>query len=298
LAASDLALAALDRTAAELRREAGAASEPELARLALAAGRAAAAVAAAEHEVAAADRLLRLTLGAEVGPPTGPLPDPLAWLADATAAWELRVDVLNARLQVAETDRLASSTLRDNLPSGTLSVGGTFGGADRLLQVGAAVDTRALQPTINLSYDPDTGPPGLDAGHRSRTFTVAVGLRVPLNPAVGDAIAAARVGAELAAAQLELATERAEIDVEQRRVELETTVANAELAQAGAELALAELELARLRHAGGHLAEIALRRAEIEVDRARLDAARANDATRLAALRLLDALAVDPADLE
>lgn len=298
LAESDLALAELERAAAELRREAGAASEPELARLALAARRAAAAVAAAEHEVAAADRLLRVTLGVEVGPPAGPLPDPLAWLGDADAAWERRVDVVTAQLQVDETDRLASSTLRDALPSGTLSVGATFGDTDSQFQVGGAIDSRALQPSVNLSYDPDSGLPGLGEGDRSRSFSVRVGLRVPLNPAVGDAIVAARIGRERAAAQLDLTRARAEIEVEQRRIDLDTAAANAELARAGAELALAELELARLRHAGGHLAEIGLRRAELEADRARLEAARADDTTRLAALRLLDALAVDPADLE
>ncbi len=298
LAEADLALADLERAAAELRREVGAASEPELARLALASGRAAAAVAAAEHEVAAADRLLQVTLGVATGPPTGPLPDPLTWLGDADAAWERRIDVLTARLQVAETDRQASSTLRDALPSGTLTVGASFGDADSQLQVGGAIDSRTLQPSANLSYDPDSGLPGLGQADRSRSLTVGIGLRVPLNPAVGDAIAAARIGRERAAAQLDLTRARAEIDVQQRRVELDGAIANAELARAGAALALAELELARLRHAGGHLAEIALRRAEVEADRARLEADRASDSARLAALRLLDALAVDPADLE
>lgn len=298
LAVADRTLAELELAAAALRRVAGAASTADLSRLALALDRAHAAVAAAEHEVTAADRLLAVTLGAAVGPPVGPLPDPLAWIADAEAAWERRTDVLNARLQADDTNRLAGSALRDNLPSASLSFAAAFSDADRSLQFGAGFDTRTLQPSANLSFDPDSGGPGLPADGQSRSFTVAIGLRVPLYPAVGDAIVAASIGRERAAALLELTRARAEIDVEQRRIDLESAAANADLAHAGAELAAADLELARLRFAGGHLAELALRRADIDAARARLDAERASDTTRLAALRLLDALAVDPADWE
>jgi outer membrane protein TolC len=298
LAAADLDLAELELEAAAWRRAAGAASDADRARAALAVERARAAAAAAEREVEAAERLLAVVLGVPTGPPAGPLPDPAAWLAVVGAAWERRPDVLSARLQVAETDRAADGALRDNLPSASLSVAGTFADPDRTLLVSGGLDTRTLQPSVAVSYDPDTGATGLPDDGRLRTFTVAVAVRIPLNPALGDALAAGRLGRERAAAQLELTLARAGVDVEQRRLDAETALANADLARAGADLAAADLELARLRFAGGHLAELALRRAEVEHERARLDAARAADAARLAALRLLDALAVEPADLE
>jgi outer membrane protein TolC len=298
LARGELELAELELEAGRWRRLAGAANEAELARLSLGVERARAARAAADREVEAADRLLRVTLGAAGGTPLGPLPEPLDGLEGSDVAWAGRPDVLAASLQVAETDRQADGTLRDQLPSASLSFAATVGSAERSLQVGAGLDTRTFQPAVSLSYDPDSGLPGLGGDARSRSFTVAVGLRVPLNPAIGDAIAAARVGRERAAAQYELTRARAEIDVEGRRADLVTAATNAELADAGAALAEAEYELALLRFGGGHLAELALRRGALEVERARLEAARAHDATRLAALRLLDAMADDPADLE
>lgn len=298
LARAEIELAELEREAGRLRQLVGAASEAELARLGLTVERARAALAAADREVEAADRLLWATLGAAGGTPLGPLPEPLAWLEGTVAAWEGRPDVLAASLQVAEIDRQADGALRDQLPSISLSVAAAVGSAERSLQAGAGLDSRTFQPAVSLSYDPDSGLPGLVGDARSRSFTVAIGLRVPLNPAIGDAIAAARVGRERAAAQYELTRVRAEIDVESRRADLASAAANAELADAGAVLAEAEYELALLRFRGGHLAELALRRAALEVERVRLEAARAHDTSRLAALRLLDAMAEDPADLE
>jgi outer membrane protein TolC len=298
LARDETDLAELELEAGRLRRLADAANDTELARLSLAAERARVALAATDRELEAAGRLLEVTLGAAVGPPLGPLPDPFGWLVGAGEAWQGRPDVLAARLQVAETERQAAGILRDHRPSVSLSVVAAVGDADRSWQFGAGVDSRTFQPAVSLSYDPDSGLPGIGADARSRSFTVAVGLRVPLNPAVGDAIVAARVGRERAAAQDELTRVRAEIDVELRRADLATAAANAELADAGAALAEAEHELAQIRFVGGHLAQLALRRAALEVERARLEAHRAHDATRLAALRLLDAMADDPADLE
>lgn len=298
LAGAELALARLDLEAGELRRAAGAASDADLARLRLAVDRATQAVAAADAEVGAADRLLALALGTSVGTPIGPLPDPAALAAAAPAAVGTRSDVLAAQLQRDETDRTAAATLRDQLPALALSVGAAWGDDARAWQLGGSFDTRSFAPSVSFSLDPDDGVAGLPVGGRSSTLTVGVALRVPLDPTVGAALAAAAVGRERAQLQLEWARARADLDADQRRLDLDAALANAELARAGADLARAEAELAAARFAAGSLSELALRRARLDADRAALDADRAADAARLAALRWLDALAVDPAPLE
>ena len=295
LARSEADLAALELRAAELRAAAGAATPTEVARFATGEARARNAVTAATFEVDAADRSLALALGGPTGEPAGALPDPMALVGDVPeATWTRRSDVLAARLQVAETDRTADATLRDQLPSVAFSVAGTRGDADRSLQLGASFDTRTLQPSVSLSYDPDSGVPGVGEDGTSRSWTVGLALRVPLDPTVGSALAAARIGRERARAQLELAQARAELDVDRRGFEFESASADAALARAAADQARADLAVAEARFASGSLSELAIARARLDADRAQLDADRASDGARLAALRLLDALAIDP----
>ncbi len=295
LALAEADLAALELRAAELRAAAGAATPAEVARFAATEARARNAIAAATFEVEAADRALALALGGPAGEPGGALPDPAALVAQAPeAAWASRSDVLAARLQVAEIDRTADATLRDQLPSVGFSVASTSGDADRSLQWGASFDTRTLQPSVSLSYDPDSGVPGVGTDGTSRSWTVGVALRVPLDPTVGSALAAARIGRERARVQLELAQARAELDVDRRAFEFESASAEAELARAAADRAHADLAVAEARFASGSISELAIARARLDADRAELDADRAHDGARLAALRLLDALAIDP----
>lgn len=295
LARAETDLAVLERRAAELRAAAGAATAAELARFATLEARARNAIAAAAFEVEAADRALALALGGPAGEPSGALPEAAALLEGVPeAAWARRSDVLAARLQVAETDRTADATLRDRLPSLGFSVANTRGDADRTLQWGASFDTRTLQPSASLSYDPDTGVPGVGVDGTSRSWTVGVTLRVPLDPTVGSALAAGRIGRERARAQLELAQARAELDVDRRAFELDAAIADATLAGAAADQARADLAVAEARFASGSLSELAIARARLDAERAALDADRALDTARLAALRLLDALAIDP----
>jgi len=295
LATAEADLAALERQAAELRAAAGAATPGEVARLASAEARARNAVNAADFEAAAAQRALELALGGSTPPPAGPLPDPAALVSEATEpAWRDRGDVLAALLSVADTERTADATLRDQLPSLGFSVAHASGDADRSVQVAAAFDTRTLQPNLSISYDPDSGVTGVGDGGGSRSLTVGITLRVPLDPTVGSALAAARLARERAELQLELTRARAELDVDRRDFELASTLADADLARAAADLVRADLAVAEARFASGALSELAIARARLDAERADLDADRASDAARLAALRLLDALATDP----
>jgi len=295
LARAEADLAALELRSAELRAAAGAATAGEVARLATAEARARNAVSAAGFEVEAARRALDLALGVPTPPPAGPLPDAGTLLAGvAESDVRRRSDVLAALLTVADTERSADATLRDQLPSLGFSVAHASGDADRSLQVAAAFDTRTLQPNLSISFDPDSGVTGVGDGGSSRSTTVGISLRVPLDPTVGSALAAAGVARERAELQLDLTRARAELDVDRRDFELASALADADLARAAADLARADLAVAEARFASGGLSELAIVRARLDAERADLDADRAADAARLAALRLLDALADDP----
>ena len=295
LAEAEADLADLELRATELRAAAGAATEGEIARVTAAVSRAGNVVSAAAFEVDAAQRTLELLLGGPVPAPVGPLPPhELLGASEIGPAWEARGDVLAAQQGLAETERSAAATLRDQLPSLGVSVAHARGDADRSLTVAGSFDTRALQPSLSLRYDPDTGVPGIGPDGSSRSLTLSVTLRVPLDPSVGSALEASRLARERAQLQLELTRSRAELDVERRAFEYASASADADLARASAELARSELAIAEARFASGALSELAIARARLDELRAALDAERAADAARLAALRLLDALATDP----
>jgi len=298
LAEAEAELAALERRAGELRAAAGAATANEVARLANAEARAQQALQSAAFEQRSAQRSLELALGVPVAAVEPGLPHPAALLARGLdPLWESRSDVLAATLNLADTARSASATLREQLPSLSISVVHASGDADRSLQVAGAFDTRSLQPSLSISYDPDSGVPGVGPDGSSRSLSLGLALRVPLDPSVGHALSAARIASERAEAQLELVRARAELEVERREIEFVRALNDADFAARSAELALAELTNAEARFSAGTLSELAINRARLDVQRALLDLERTRDAARLAALRLLDALAADPTTL-
>ena len=296
IASAEVALARLEGEAVQLRLRVDAASTAEAERAQLALARANANHALAERELALTRNALASVLGVSAIHPVGPMP-PLPNRAHGRGLDD-RPDLLAAALQEAETRRSVAATLRERLPSAAFSLGYVSGDETHQFQAGAGLDTRTLLPSVSLAYDPDSGIPGLPEGATSQSFTVGVSLRVPLDPTLGHALAAADLARERAAAQTIVTRERAELDVAQRELDLFAARSNAELAAASAELARSDVELLRLRLEAGSIAPLALRRAELDAERAALDAARAADSVRLAHLRLLDALAADPAQLE
>jgi outer membrane protein TolC len=213
-------------------------------------------------------------------------------------AMSARPDVMAAALAVAESERSAAATLRDNLPSGSLNASFAHGNDRNALTLGAALDSRSLTPSVSASYDPDDGLPGLMEGGSNTAFSLGVSVRIPLDVSVGSAIDGARLARERAAAQLELAIARAELDLRRLAHDVVTAWESVEAAERAANLAADDAEMAQRRFAAGTLSELAARRSGLEAERARLDAERAGDAMHLAWLRYLDGLAAVPAALE
>lgn len=299
IAQADAALAEREVAAARERVAAGAASELQLAEGELALARAQQARDAAARQADVARRALAVTLGREVPPPVGPLPDPgpLPELASLTP--DGRGDVGDAERAIAEADRSADATVREAIPTLALDLAWSRGDDASTFLLGGSIDSASLAPSLRLSYDPDTGPPGVlaDDGRLDR-FEVSLRLDVVFSPALGDALAAVRIGQEQARAQRDAVLDAAEVALERAWLAALDASERVALAAEARELALRSAEVARLRADAGAAAPNLAARAELDVRRAESDLIVAQDAYRLALFRLLDAAAVPPEDLE
>lgn len=215
-----------------------------------------------------------------------------------TSALLARPDVIAAALALAESDRTAEATLRDNLPSGSLSASYARGSDRNAMTLGAALDSRTLTPSVSASYDPDDGLPGLLEGGTSTAFSLGVSVRIPLDVRVSAAIEAARLARERASAQFDLTVARAQLDVRRLAHDVVNAWESRSAADRAAALSADEADLAMQRYEAGAVSELAARRSRLQAERAGLEAERAGDALHLAWLRYLDGLAADPAALE
>lgn len=299
LAEEDAALARREVNAARERRAAGAASELQLAEAELALARAEQARAAAARQAEAAVRALAVTLGREVPPPAGPLPDPGPLPDLATLGFDRRGDVQDARRAIADADRTADATVRDALPTLTLDLAYSRGDDASTLLLGGSIDSASLAPSLRLSYDPDSGAPGVLAEDgRLDRFEVSLRLDVAFSPGLGDALAAVRIGQEQARARRDVVVSAAEVALERAWLAALDASERLALAADARELAARAAEVAGLRADAGAVAPNVAARAELDVRRADADLISARDAYRLALFRLLDAAAVPPEDLE
>jgi outer membrane protein TolC len=299
LADEDVALARREADAARERLAAGAASELQLAEAELALARAEQAQRAAARQAQAALRSLAVTLGRDVPPPAGPLPDPDPLPDLATLGFERRGDVRAAERAIADADRTADATVRDALPTLVLDLAYSRGDDASTLLLGGSIDSTSLAPSLRLSYDPDSGPPGVLAedGSLSR-FEVSLRLDVAFSPGLGDALAAVRINQEQARARRDVVVSAADVALERAWLAALDASERLQLTADARELAERAAEVARLRADAGAVAPIVAARAELDVRRADADLISARDAYRLALFRLLDAAAVPPEDLE
>jgi outer membrane protein TolC len=296
LAERQLALAQDTLAATQARQEAGAVTAAQLLQSEIAVSRAHSQVADAARAKAAALALLSLSVGTTVTAVAGEPP-----IAAAPPTGELgqlaeRSDILAARLALAEAELTASSTLRDNLPTGSLSLSYARQQGERRLALGAGFDTRSFQPSLSLSFDPDAVA-GNSPDATSSSFRLGLSARVPLDAALPAALQAAALAVEQASLQLTLAIHRAELEVNTRQREVEA----AETALGLSEQLLAHSRLVaqdtEARYALGLVSSLERDQAELSAAEAELAAARARDGVLLARLALAAALALDPLEI-
>ncbi len=250
---------------------------------------------------------LSVTLGRTVDALAGGVPDNaapglLAETNDKTtdALLARRSDLLSAALNVAEAELTAAATLRDNLPSGTLSAAYTNGSDGSSLQLGAQFSTggpNAYQPTLSAGIDPDSGLPGLAPGQVSSAFSVGLGLNIPLNAALDAALEAARLNVDTARLRGAQTLALARLEVANRAADVTAAEAQADLARQVLAQRRESSRVARQRFELGLLPQLEVRSAAVTALEAELALHRAEDAVRLAYMRYAAALGDDPREV-
>jgi multidrug efflux system outer membrane protein len=208
-----------------------------------------------------------------------------------------RSDVQRALLSVAQVERSAASTLRSNLPTGSLGLAYNTAGDGWSLGLGASFDTRNYQPALSGSFDPDSGSGGGVPGATSSSVSLSVGLTVPLDSGVIDALALSELARERALLAFEqtLTSARLELLLSADRVasfEASAALVDEQLAQTDAALAIAEE-----RFALGLVSRLDVLAAERSVREQQLRSDRAADSLLLAQLSYLRASALDPLEV-
>lgn len=208
-----------------------------------------------------------------------------------------RSDILAARLALADAELTAAGTLRDNLPSGNLSLSYARQRGEQRLGFGGGFDTRSFQPSLSLSFDPDATPTSNLPDATSSSWRLGISARVPLDAALPAALQAAALAVEQASLQLTLAIARAELELNNRQREVEAAEATLDLSEqllAQSHLVAQDTEA---RYALGLVSSLERDQAELSAAEAELAAARARDSVLLARLALAAALALDPLEI-
>ncbi len=301
-ARSELALAGERLAAARTGLEAGTVADDGVLAADLGVRQAELTVSTAERAQRQALAVLAVTLGRPVAALTGDPPPSVA--VERTGVTDdllaRRSDVLSAALALREAELTAAATLRDNLPSGTLSAVYTNGNDGSNLQLGAQFSTNggnAFQPTFSAALDPDTGLPGLGPGQVSSAFSVGLGLTIPLNAALDAALAAARANVESAQLRAAQTLALARLEATSRAADVAGALAQVSLARQSLDQQRQSLSVAQRRLGLGSIAPLEVRAAEVAVLEAELAQRRAEDALRLARLRYAAAMALDPEEV-
>ena len=244
-------------------------------------------------EEAQALAALAQTLGVGVAAVAGRPPDvTLPELGDVTARLEGRADVVSARLTVENAALARAAALRGALPSG--SVGLSYGDDDA--RVGAGFSTESLQPSLELSYDPD-GLPGEPDALTEPGLSARVGVSVPLDSGVGANLAVVETALRNAELLLEQTRAQAALELQAAQNQLETTENSLAAGRALVEQRELSLETTRTRLRLGLVPALEVERAEAELLAARVERGRLEDNALLARLVLLQTLAIDPLEV-
>lgn len=201
---------------------------------------------AAEATHAAALTELSLLIGTTVSEVVGDMPGShVAGTALGEVAFAARMDIRAARRDLeAAGDALAQAARASGVTvTANVSLAGTLGSTS--LNLGAAIDTRDLAPSVSGRLSTTTAPPRPGAGP-GLSAVVGVGASVPLGPP-DTRVGAAELAYAQAEARLADLIARAELEVGTLRERVELSAARLELAESRAALAQTayEAELAR-----------------------------------------------------
>ena len=291
----DLASRARDVIAAQVA--AGTASPASLAEAELTLFQAEGDLLSVRQDVEAARRAFERAFGASVDLVWRPPGDPLAALASATAALTLAATAsvsaaefeaaISASSRVAEAMRAlddASVALERARREAGISVSVSArlvntGDAGRLT-LGAGWDTRSLQPSAELSYDP------WNPTASQTTATFGANLSWSFGGSSATAVAQAEIDQALALERLQQAWSAAALELENLARAADQAARSQAVAVERHAARLANLASVSVRAELGAVSALDLRRAELDALDAALALLRADDQARTALLRL------------
>jgi outer membrane protein TolC len=219
-----------------------------------------------------------------------------AWLLDLTLPDQATLDAaaaIGARVRSAQdalADALASAdrARSDAGPSASLSANVALSGDAGRVALGGGIDTRASQPTVDLSLDPfSNAPAGLSA-------SVSLTVTVPIASARAATVERADLVTALESERLAQAHVQSSLDLTAAVRAVEQAAGQLRITLDRLALRTLQLEASEVRHAAGTVSPLDLERARRELVDAELALDRALDAARLARARLALAIDDDP----
>jgi outer membrane protein len=293
------ALAELRLEAVRTRFEVGAANESQLLEAELDSSSAHAELANALRQQVVALASLSVALGVEV-PAVAGEPPPAALPADVAAEVQFSeaATVLVAEIRVLQAELGYQARARDFLPSAAVSFDVATSSGSQSLQFGASLDTRTFQPGISLAYDLNrAASSGHPSGDATRSASIGLTARIPLDASMPAALDAARLNVEQSRMRAALARDLAALEVSNRRRQWEAAVASEALSREVLEARRTSSSATRERVALGIATELDSSQAELTVQSAELALLRNQDAALIALMRLLQSLALDPTEV-
>ncbi len=213
---------------------------------------------------------------------------------DAEAQVLLRSDVQKARLSLEQTKREAAATLRDNLPSGTLSLTYDHVTDSQNLGLGASFSTSTFQPSLSASYDFDYKPSGsTPEGASSNSVSFSLGLSIPLDSSLPDALALADIAVQQAELSYEQILESARLSIHNAEQQVASLVSSLALNQQLLTQAEDSLAISKKRFELGLVSQFDVQDAELNLKEQSLRFAQAKDSLLLAQLGYLQSLGLN-----
>ncbi|MCA9839930.1 MAG: TolC family protein [Trueperaceae bacterium] len=213
---------------------------------------------------------------------------------DTEAQLLRRSDIQNALLNIAQAERDAAANLRENLPSGSVSLGFANTTETQNFNLSTTFDTNSYQPSLTASYDFDYGASvSFPVDGNSTTFNISLGLSIPLDTSLPDALELASLAIEQAKLNYQQTLETAKLTFTNAQQQISSLEANLEVTEEVTKQAREILEIASERYTLGLITPIDVLEAELNLKEQELRLARAEDNLLFAQLHYLNTLAID-----
>ena len=169
-------------------------------------------------------------------------------------------------MNIASAEREVSATLQEALPSGSVSLGYNAISSGQHLALGASLDTRSFQPSLSATYDFDYDALGnFPEGGSSNSLSFNIGLTIPLDSSLPDALAQADIVLQQAQLSYEQTLESAKLAISHAEQQLQIQETNVTLTEEVLAQAQDTLDISQQRFDLGLVSQLDVLRAELNL---------------------------------